>query len=66
MILYYEQQVESETKYERIAGTSMGGGTFWGLGSILTKAEVSVIFFNFRFYEIKIAQFSINLFKYPI
>ena len=53
MILYYEQQVESETKYERIAGTSMGGGTFWGLGSILTKAEVSVIFLIFGFMKSK-------------
>ncbi len=35
-------QVESEEKYERIGGTSMGGGTFWGLGSILTKAKVSL------------------------
>ena len=34
-------QVESESVYERIAGTSIGGGTFWGLGSILTKARVS-------------------------
>lgn len=34
-------QVESETKYERIGGTSTGGGTFWGLGSLLTKAKVS-------------------------
>lgn len=34
-------KVESENEYERIGGTSMGGGTFWGLGSILTKARVS-------------------------
>ncbi|XP_063430219.1 4'-phosphopantetheine phosphatase-like [Mytilus trossulus] len=32
-------KVESETKYERIGGTSTGGGTFWGLGSLLTKAK---------------------------
>lgn len=32
-------QVESDDKYERIGGTSMGGGTFWGLGSLLTKAK---------------------------
>ncbi|KAI0214222.1 4'-phosphopantetheine phosphatase [Lamellibrachia satsuma] len=32
-------KVESESVYERIAGTSIGGGTFWGLGSILTKAR---------------------------
>ncbi|KAK6178482.1 hypothetical protein SNE40_013268 [Patella caerulea] len=32
-------KVESENKYERIGGTSTGGGTFWGLGSLLTKAK---------------------------
>ncbi|MPC50540.1 Pantothenate kinase 4 [Portunus trituberculatus] len=31
--------VEADDKYERIGGTSMGGGTFWGLGSLLTKAK---------------------------
>ena len=36
--LYF--QVESENKYERVGGTSMGGGTFWGLGSLLTSAKV--------------------------
>ena len=33
-------QVLSETQFERVGGTSMGGGTFWGLGSLLTKAKV--------------------------
>ena len=23
-------------KYSRVGGTSMGGGTFWGLGALLT------------------------------
>ncbi|XP_070538159.1 4'-phosphopantetheine phosphatase-like [Ptychodera flava] len=32
-------KVESEDKCERIGGTAMGGGTFWGLGSLLTKAK---------------------------
>ncbi|XP_065215107.1 4'-phosphopantetheine phosphatase [Planococcus citri] len=32
-------KVESEEKYERIGGTATGGGTFWGLGSLLTKAK---------------------------
>ncbi|KAL5005498.1 hypothetical protein ScPMuIL_018954 [Solemya velum] len=32
-------KVESEDKFERIGGTSTGGGTFWGLGSLLTKAK---------------------------
>lgn len=40
-------KVESEEKYERIGGTATGGGTFWGLGSLLTKAKV---FFRFFFF----------------
>ncbi|KAL4220369.1 Pantothenate kinase 4 [Mactra antiquata] len=32
-------KVESEDKFERISGTATGGGTFWGLGSLLTKAK---------------------------
>nr|XP_006823846.1 PREDICTED: pantothenate kinase 4-like [Saccoglossus kowalevskii] len=32
-------KVESEDKYERIGGTAMGGGTFLGLGSLLTNAK---------------------------
>lgn len=36
---HYVLQVEADDKYERIGGTSMGGGTFWGLGSLLTKAK---------------------------
>ena len=32
--------MESENKFERVGGTSMGGGTFWGLGSLLTSAKV--------------------------
>lgn len=36
---YLVLQVEADDKYERIGGTSMGGGTFWGLGSLLTKAK---------------------------
>ncbi|KAF4530262.1 hypothetical protein B566_EDAN007303 [Ephemera danica] len=31
--------VESEDTYERIGGTATGGGTFWGLGSLLTSAK---------------------------
>ncbi len=41
-------QVESDTKYERIGGTSIGGGTFWGMGSILTKAKVLYMCIVFR------------------
>ena len=39
-------KVESEDSYRRIGGTSMGGGTFWGLGSLLTKAKVKVLLVN--------------------
>lgn len=33
-------KVDSETKYERVGGSSIGGGTFWGLGSRMTGARV--------------------------
>eukprot|EP00090_Calanus_glacialis_P034823 TRINITY_DN5891_c0_g1_i1.p1 TRINITY_DN5891_c0_g1~~TRINITY_DN5891_c0_g1_i1.p1 ORF type:complete len:780 (-),score=227.21 TRINITY_DN5891_c0_g1_i1:391-2730(-) len=32
-------KVESEDKYSRIGGTATGGGTFWGLGKLLTSAK---------------------------
>lgn len=32
-------KVESDSSYERIGGTATGGGTFWGLGTLLTKAK---------------------------
>jgi len=32
-------KVESDNRYERIGGTATGGGTFWGLGTLLTKAK---------------------------
>lgn len=32
-------KVESEEKYERIGGSATGGGSFWGLGSLLTNAK---------------------------
>ncbi|XP_043285272.1 4'-phosphopantetheine phosphatase [Venturia canescens] len=32
-------KVESEEEFERVGGTATGGGTFWGLGSLLTKAK---------------------------
>jgi type II pantothenate kinase len=34
--------VEAEDRYERIGGTATGGGTFWGLGKLLTKAKVGL------------------------
>ncbi len=40
--MFCSLQVDGEDKYERIGGTSTGGGTFWGLGSLLTDAKVAV------------------------
>ncbi|KAJ4711093.1 Pantothenate kinase 2 [Melia azedarach] len=32
-------KVDSDSKFERISGTSVGGGTFWGLGRLLTRCK---------------------------
>ncbi|KAK4842681.1 hypothetical protein QYF36_025926 [Acer negundo] len=32
-------KVDDDGKFERISGTSVGGGTFWGLGRLLTKCK---------------------------
>lgn len=32
-------QVESETQFERVGSSTLGGSSFWGLGSLLTGAE---------------------------
>lgn len=32
-------QVDGNDKFERVSGTSVGGGTFWGLGKLLTKCK---------------------------
>ncbi|RAL53277.1 hypothetical protein DM860_006949 [Cuscuta australis] len=32
-------KVERDNKFERVSGTSVGGGTFWGLGKLLTKCK---------------------------
>ncbi|KAG4924447.1 hypothetical protein JHK85_050936 [Glycine max] len=32
-------KVEGEGKFERVSGTSIGGGTFWGLGKLLTECK---------------------------
>nr|GEV84242.1 glutamine synthetase nodule isozyme [Tanacetum cinerariifolium] len=31
--------VDGDGKFERVSGTSVGGGTFWGLGKLLTKCK---------------------------
>jgi len=37
--------VEGEGKFERVSGTSIGGGTFLGLGKLLTKCKRWVFLF---------------------
>lgn len=32
-------KVDGDNKFERVSGTSIGGGTFWGLGKLLTKCN---------------------------
>ncbi|KAM2110072.1 hypothetical protein ACFX1R_012870 [Malus domestica] len=32
-------KVDGPGKFERVSGTSVGGGTFWGLGKLLTKCK---------------------------
>lgn len=32
-------KVDGDNSYERVSGTSVGGGTFWGLGRLLTKCK---------------------------
>ncbi len=31
--------MDSDTKHERVSGSSLGGGTFWGLCRLLTKVK---------------------------
>uniref|UniRef100_A0A8C7KUA3 4'-phosphopantetheine phosphatase n=1 Tax=Oncorhynchus kisutch TaxID=8019 RepID=A0A8C7KUA3_ONCKI len=37
--IFLSKQVESEDTFERVGGSSIGGGTFWGLGALLTKTK---------------------------
>lgn len=32
-------KVDGDGKFERVSGTNVGGGTFWGLGRLLTKCK---------------------------
>lgn len=32
-------QVDGEGKFQRVSGTNVGGGTYWGLGRLLTKCK---------------------------
>lgn len=35
----FKVQVDGEGKFERVSGTNVGGGTYWGLGKLLTKCK---------------------------
>ncbi|KAE8661517.1 Pantothenate kinase 2 [Hibiscus syriacus] len=37
--LLHTWMVDEDGKFERVSGTSLGGGTFWGLGRLLTKCR---------------------------
>ncbi|KAL8140787.1 hypothetical protein V2J09_006808 [Rumex salicifolius] len=32
-------KVDSDGQYQRVSGTNVGGGTYWGLGKLLTKCQ---------------------------
>ncbi|EUB56624.1 Pantothenate kinase 4 [Echinococcus granulosus] len=34
-------KVEADASYKRVGGTSLGGGTFWGIGSLLAGGQMS-------------------------
>jgi len=39
MVVVVVTQVESPGKYERVSGSSIGGGTYWGLCRLLTRSK---------------------------
>jgi hypothetical protein len=32
-------QVDGHGKFQRVSGTNVGGGTYWGLGRLMTKCK---------------------------
>lgn len=32
-------KVDGDGKFQRVSGTNVGGGTYWGLGRLLTKCN---------------------------
>ena len=38
-------KVDGPGKFERVSGTNVGGGTFWGLGRLLTKCKRYMVSF---------------------
>lgn len=52
-------KVEPDGTYHRVGGTSLGGGTFWGIGTLLAGGKISSFYllllkqcFNFFIYQI--------------
>ncbi|KAK4766632.1 hypothetical protein SAY87_008274 [Trapa incisa] len=39
-------KVDGDGKFERASGTNVGGGTYWGLGRLLTKCKRSISYLN--------------------
>ncbi|KAJ6876412.1 hypothetical protein NC652_035704 [Populus alba x Populus x berolinensis] len=40
-------KVDGDGKFERVSGTNVGGGTYWGLGRLLTKCKRFTLFISF-------------------
>ncbi|CAH8657571.1 unnamed protein product [Heterobilharzia americana] len=40
-------KVESPTSYQRVGGSSIGGGTFWGLGTLLSGGKLFKMLYHF-------------------
>lgn len=38
-------KVESSTSYQRVGGSSIGGGTFWGIGTLLSSGKEMILNF---------------------
>lgn len=60
--------MDGDGKYQRVSGTNVGGGTYWGLGRLLTKCKkfvlllpfvdsLSEICLNFFFQDLHLLQF---------
>lgn len=49
--------MDGDGKFERVSGTSVGGGTFWGLGRLLTKCK-RLLFSPSHWSQIYVASYS--------
>ena len=41
--------MDGEGKFQRVSGTNVGGGTYWGLGRLLTKCKRLLRYLNLHF-----------------